>query len=347
MAGSLRQRHSHHSSNSEMHINEFNTIVNNTNTQYNYNPKSKSSFHKMAFWPFLLGVVGLVVILCSQLSSRAISAASVQNNNMKLVTVYPMPIAATIHHIEGQTELLITEDNLEAIETIRASIAMANSLRRRRMYKSFLLKFTSLIASLGSQYTDKSEDGDIELEAYGETKIRQYLLEHGEKCSGHNEGAIFERYVELVDSIIIAGDDDVVKINSLWDEAIRLFTLCQFANSDARGYIKHGTFLKSQQTLEESRIKGIGIIGADDTSTDGMHYCQLFVIPRKKKDASNKDLSLEMLHSYLTASSPRDSLSDSPKPLLFSIHDSDLDQWTSERWLITNGGLDGEWLQFT
>jgi len=337
MSGSLRQRHSHHS-NSETHINEFNAVANKTHI---YNPKSKSSVHKIAFWPLLLGVV-LVVFLYSQLRSRPISTVSVQNNNLKLVTVYPWPIAATIHHIEGQTELLITKDNLEAVEAIRTSIAMANSLRRRRRYKSVLLRFTSLIASLGSQHSEKS-DGDIELESYGETKIRQYLLEHGEKCSGDNED-IFQRYGELIDSIMSAGDDDG-KISLLWDDAISLFTWCQFANEDARGYITHGTFLKSQQMLEESRIKGIGIIGADTALTDGMHYCQLFVVPRKKNDAS-REMSTEMLHSYLTASSPRDSSLDSPKPLLFGIHDGDLDQWASERWINTNGGLDGDWLQF-
>ena len=332
MSSSLRQRHNQHI-NSETHINELNTV---NNTYIINDPKSKFFFNKIALWSTLIGVI-------FYLSSRADSVASVQNNNnnnnLKLVTVYPWPMAATIHHIEGQTEILISKDNREAVEAIRTTIVMANSLRSRRRYKSILLRFTNFIAScLGGQDSDKS-DGDVELESYGEAKIRQYLHEHGEKCSGDNQDRSYHRYGELVDSIMSAGDDDE-RINLLWDDAISVFTWCQFANEDARGYITYGTFLKTQQVLEESRIKGVGIIGPDTVLTNGMHYSELFVIPSQK----NEDLLMEILHSYFSASSPRDSLSDSPKPLLFGIHDRDLDQWTLERWIHTDGGRDGDWL---
>ena len=346
MSSLLRQRHSHHHSNNETHKDELNAAGNITTTT-TYNAKSKSAFHKISLWPLLIGIA-LVVILCLQMSSKTSSATSERKNDLKIITVYPWPIAATIHHIEGQTELLISNDNREAVGAIRTTIGMANSLRRRRRHKSILLKFTSFIASLGSQDSNKS-DGDIELESYGEAKIREYLLERGEKCLVDNDNTVFHRYGELIDLIVSAGDNDKKRINSLWDDVTSLFTWCQFANEDARGYIKHGTFLKTHQMLEESRLKGIGIIRDDTTSTGGMHYSQLFIIPIQTNDASmSRDLSMEILHSYLTESSPRDSFTNSPKEtLLFGIHDGDLGQWTSERWIHNDGGLDGDWLLLT
>lgn len=337
MTGRLRQRHTHHSNN-ERH----NSELNNAHFTTTYKPKSKSAAGRLAFWPLLLIGVGLVVILCTQFSSRSNSAASEQNYNLKLITVYPWPIADTIHNIEGQTELLISNDNREAVEAVRTSIKMANSLRRRRRHKNLLLKFTNFIASLGSQDSNESKNnGDVELESYGEAKIRQYLVEHGEKCSGDNDYAINLRYVELIDSIMSAGDDNQ-RINSLWAHAVNLFTWCQLANEDTRGYITHGTFLKTQQILDESRLKGLGVIADDTPATEGMHYSQLFVIPSQTTvDASiTRDLSMEMLHTYLTDSP----YPPSPQELLFGVHDRVLEQWTSERYQHTDGRIDGDWL---
>ena len=339
MTGRLRQRHTHHSNN-ERH----NSELNNAHFTTTYNPKSsKSAAGRLAFWPLLLLGFGLVVILCTQLSSRSNSAASEQNYNLKLITVYPWPIAGTIHNIEGQTELLISNDNREAVEAVRTSIKMANSLRRRRRHKNLLLKFTNFIASLGSQDNNESKNnGDVELESYGEVKIRQYLLEHGEKCSGDNDYAIYQRYAEIIDSIMSAGDDNE-RINSLWAHAVNLFTWCQLVNEDTRGYITHGTFLKTQQILDESRLKGVGIFADDAPTTGGMHYSQLFFIPSQTtNDASvvSRDLSMEMLHTYLTESpSP-----PSTQELLFGVHDRVLEQWTSERYQHSDGRIDGDWL---
>eukprot|EP00986_Skeletonema_menzelii_P002741 scaffold771_cov147-Skeletonema_menzelii.AAC.9 len=331
MPGLLRQRHTHHSNNERQ-----NSELNDTHfTTTTYNPKSKSADRGLALWPLLLIGVG-VVFLCS----RANSAASEHSHNLKLITVYPWPIAATIHNIEGQTELLISNDNRKAVEAVRTTIKMANSLRRRKRHKSLLLKFTNFIASLGSQDSNKSNNGDVELESYGEAKIRKYLLEHGEKCSGDNGDAIVHRYVELIDSIVSAGDDNE-RINSIWAYAVNLFTWCQFANEDARGYVTHGTFLKTHQILEESRLTGVGIIGGDTPATDGMHYSQLFVIPSQTNDSSiSRDLMTEMLHTYLTEFP----FPASPQKLLFGVHDRVLEQWTTEPWLHTDGNLDGDWL---
>ena len=328
-AGLLRQRNVHHS-NDEMQNNKFNNDVHIAT----YKPKSKSN--KRTFWPLLVGV-GLVVILCMQFKSKANSSAAKQSNNLKLITVYPWPVAATIHNIEGQTELLISNDNRKAVEAVRTTIGMANSLRRKRRPKSILLKFTGFIARLGSEDSNTS-GGDIELESYGEMKIRQYLLDHGEKCNDE----IFHHYNELIDSIMSAGDDDE-RINSLWAHAVSLFTWCQLANEDARGYIAHGTFLKTDQILEESRLKGIGIIGGDTSSSDEMHYSQLFVIPNQTSSGAviSRDLSMEVLHAHLTQSP----FHDSPQnPLLLGIHDRDLERWTSERWIQNDGKLNGDWL---
>ena len=341
MTGRLRQRHTHHShSNNERHNSELDYA----HFTATYDPKSKSAADRLAFWPLLLIGAGLVVILCTQFSSssRSNSAASEQNYNLKLITVYPWPIAANIHNIEGQTELLISNDNREAVEAVRTSIKMANSLRRRRRHKNLLLKFTNFIASLGSQDGNESKNnGDVELESYGEAKIRQYLLEHGEKCLGDNGDAIYQRYAELIDSIMSVGDDNE-RINSLWDHAVNLFTWCQLANEDTRGYITHGTFLKTQQILDESRLKGVGIFADDTPATDGMHYSQLLVIPSQTaNDASiSRDSSMEMIHTYLTESpSP-----PSPQELLVGVHDRVLEQWTSERYQHTDGRIDGDWL---
>lgn len=324
MSGLLRQRHVHHS-NDETRNDDFNDVQITTI----YNPKSKSGVHKLNLVHLFIGF-GLVVILYIHFSSNANSSASEPNNNLKLITIYPWPLAATIHEIEGQTELLISNDNRESVGAIRTTIGMANSLRRKRRPKSILLKFTSFIARLGSEDSNKS-DGDIELEPYGEVKIRQYLLDNGEKCND----AIFQRYGELIDSIMSAGDDHE-RISSLWAHAVSLFTWCQFANEDARGYITHGTFLKSHHILEESRLKGIGIIGDDTPSSDEMHYSQLFVIPNR-----TRDFSMEVLHAYLTQSPFPDSMEN---PLLFGIHVRDLVWWTSERWSHNDGRLDTNWL---
>ncbi len=324
MSGRLRQRHIHHSNDETR--NDFNDVQ----TTAIYNPNSKSADHKLSLLHLLIGF-GLVVILYIQFSSKADSAASETNNNLKLITVYPWPAAATIHNIEGQTELLISNDNREAVAAIRTTIGMANSLRRKRRPKSILLKFTSFIARLSGSENRNNSDGDIELESYGEVKIRQYLLNHGEKC----HDAIFQRYAEIIDSIISAGDDHE-RINSLWVHAVSLFTWCQFANEDARGYIAHGTLLKSNQILEESRLKGFGIIGDDAPSSDEMHYSQLFVTPNR-----TGDLSMEVLQAYLTRSPFPDSQQN---PLLFGIHVGDLERWTSERWIHNDGRLDTDWL---
>ena len=332
MSGLQRRHHGHQ------------VVSNETNNDLdgNYNPKSKSSTRKQSSWPLLIGVTAILAIIFYTQSNTNYSntSKSVTSNDLNLITVYPWPIASTIHKIEGKTEILITNNNRESVLAIRTSIVMANSLRRRRRRKSVLLKFTAFIASLGSR-SGEVVDGDIELEAYGEVKMREYLLEHGDKCWDDNGGgnAIFQRYSEIVDTIISVGDDEE-RINELWDDAINLFAWCQFANSDARGYIAHGTNLKSQDVLEESRLKGVGLIGPDNTLIDGTHYSQLFIIPSGNDD--------DLLRSHLSESwSTGRSLSDSTSEtsLLFGIKDRDLDRW-SEQWTEDNRGRDGDWLLF-
>ena len=109
----------------------------------------------------------------------------------------------------------------------------------------------------------------------------------------------------------------------LWNHIIQLFTLCQFINDDARGYIafnstltkpiggKDITQVSIQERLEESRLNGVGMIvnqSDNDNELDVMengddilHYALLFVIPNEES-ARNK--AREMLNKRLEEGIP-------------------------------------------
>ena len=106
----------------------------------------------------------------------------------------------------------------------------------------------------------------------------------------------------------------------LWNHIIHLFTLCQFINDDARGYIAFNTTLSKsngkdqvsiQERLEESRLNGVGMIvkeSDDDDSLDMMedgddsaHYASLFVIPNEE---AARNMAREVLHKRLEEEMP-------------------------------------------
>jgi hypothetical protein len=295
------------------------------------------------------------------LSSDATTQAQDKNNNLKVITVYPWPIAKTIHHIEGQTELLISNDNREGVEAVRTSIAMANSLRRKRRHRNLLLRITNVIAAIltsrqsGSVDDTSSNNGDVELEAYGEAKMREYLLEHGEKCSfddhhgkSNGSGSISSDIIQLIDSIYSSNNEvnNEIENNFVWDVVIRLFTWCQLFNGHARGYITHGTFLNMQHVLEDCRLKGVGVIADTAQSMNGLHYSPLFIIPSQSENndgaRSSRDVSLQSLQSYLAMW--RTTVESSP--MSFAVESRYLDQWTPEQWKVESdgGGVVEGWL---
>ncbi len=302
MPTTLRQRHGHHNDESSSHQQQqqLNSIDDVTESII-YDPKktNASSFViKIAPWSIVFGLLGLILLLHYSLStldwstgiipSSATTQAQDKNNNLKVITVYPWPIAKTIHHIEGQTELLISNDNREGVEAVRTSIAMANSLRRKRRHRNLLLRITNVIAAIltsrqsGSVDDTNSNNGDVELEAYGEAKMREYLLEHGEKCSfddhhrgkGSGSGSISSDIIQLIDSIYSSNNEvnNEIENNFVWDVVIRLFTWCQISNGDARGYITHGTFLNMQHVLEDCRLNKVDSMKEEMSEVREMMY---------------------------------------------------------------------------
>ena len=382
MPTTLRQRHGHHNDESSPHHQQQQRI--NINNEYDdvnessiiYNPKktnASSLIIKIAPWSLVFGVLGLILLLHQgvdwsrgTMPSSATTQAQDTNNNLKLITVYPWPIAKTIHHIEGQTELLISNDNREGIDAVRTSIAMANSLRRKRRHRNLLLRITNVIAAIltsrrqsGSVDDTSSNNGDVELEAYGEAKMREYLLEHGEKCSFDDDhhrgkssgsGSISSDIIQLIDSIYSSNNEvnnDEIENNFVWDVVIRLFTWCQLFNGHARGYITHGTFLNIQHVLEDCRLRGVGVIADTAQSMNGLHYSPLFIIPSQSENndgaRSSRDVSLQSLQSYLAMW--RTTVDSSP-PMSFAVEGRYLNQWTPEQYGAESdgGGVAEGWL---
>lgn len=382
MPTTLRQRHGHHNdeSSSSRHqhqhprININNESIDDVTESIIYNPKktkASSFIIKIAPWSIVFGLLCLILLLYYSLStldwSRGIilSSATTQdkNNNLKLITIYPWQIAKTIHRIEGQTELLISNDNREGVEAVRTSIAMANSLRRKRRHRNLLLRITNVIAAIstsrqsGSVDDTSSNNGDVELEAYGEAKMREYLLEHGEKCSFDDDhrgkssggGSISSDIIQLIDLIYSSNNEvnNEIENNFVWDVVIRLFTWCQISNGHARGYITHGTFLNMQHVLEDCRLKGVGVIADTAQSMNGLHYSPLFIIPIQSENndgaQSSRDVSLQSLQSYLAMW--RTTVDSSP-PMSFAVEGRYLNQWTPEQWKVERdgGGVAEGWL---
>ena len=111
----------------------------------------------------------------------------------------------------------------------------------------------------------------------------------------------------------------------LWNYIIHLFTLCQFINDDARGYIAFNTTLSKsskdttqvssiQERLEECRLNGVGMVMVMKQSDDdndslhmmedrvsSIHYASLFVIPNEE---AARDKAREMLHKRLEGDIP-------------------------------------------
>ena len=202
---------------------------------------------------------------------------------------------------------------------------------------NFITSLRSSSSSSSSSVNDVEEEegyipGDIVLEAYDEIMIRNYLVDFGGKCSskhhsdgedgdGHssNENTILNRYDEISTLLQTTTNTDMYK-DMLWNQIIQLFTICQFINDDARGYIAFNTTLSKpiggkdvtqvsiQERLEESRLNGVGMMVKqslnDDNDLEGgdsVYYASLFVLPQEE---SERDKAKEMLHKRLEEEIP-------------------------------------------
>ena len=216
--------------------------------------------------------------------------------------------------------------------------------RKKKGVAGILLGISNFITSLRSSndFTNVEEEegynipGDIVLEPYDEIMIRNYLVDFGGRCSSNNhsddenidvhssnENTILKRYDEISTLIQTTTDDTNLHKDILWNHIIQLFTLCQFINDDARGYIAFNTTLSKsngkdqvssiQERLEESRLNGNGMVvkqSDNDNDTldmmeDGddslLHYASLLVIPN---EVSARDKAREMLHKRLEEGMP-------------------------------------------
>jgi len=126
-----------------------------------------------------------------------------------------------------------------------------------------------------------------------------------------------------------------------------LFTLCQFINNDARGYIAFNTTALSksskditqvsiQERLEESRLNGVVMVVKQsdndedsldmmENGEDSLHYASLFVI---SSEEAARDVTREMLHKRLEEDIPSlastATLRQSKSSMLFEINDDQL-----------------------
>jgi len=312
------------------------------------------------------------------------SSRSKHRQDLKLITIYPHQITSQINKLKSQTELLITDSNREAINAIRIGIAMSNNLhshhdrksnnngsrirKRKKGVVGILLGISNYITSLRSSSSNVDVNveegyipGEVVLEAYDEIMIRNYLVEFGSRCSSNHsdgedgdvhsskENTILKRYDEISTLIQTRDDTDMYK-DTLWNHIIQLFTLCQFINNDARGYIAFNTTISKpiggkdmtkvsiQERLEECRLNGVGMMvkqSDDDTDSlhmmengeDSLHYASLFVIPSEE---AARDEARKMLHKRLEEDIPSlataTATSRQSKSLLFEISDDQLQQ---------------------
>ena len=302
---------------------------------------------------FLVGIIILpltfIILQYNPSQQRLFSNSNaIHRQDLKLITIYPQHITSQIHNLKSQTEVLITETNKEAIDAIRIGIGMSNNLHYHHTAKSnninrirkskkkgiagILLGISNYITSLRSSSGNNVDlnveeeegyiPGEIVLEPYDEIMIRNYLVEFGSRCSSNHsdgeeenaENTILKRYDEksTLMQTATATTDDMYK-DILWDHIIHLFTLCQFINNDARGYIAFNTTksnggkdqLSIQERLEESRLNGVGLVmkqsdndssGMLEDGDDSLHYASLFVIPNEE---AARDMAREMLNKRL------------------------------------------------
>lgn len=235
-------------------------------------------------------------------------------------------------------------NNLHYHHTTNAKFNNNSGRTRKRKKKGvagILLGISNFITTLRSSSNNDDVNveeekgyitGEVVLEPYDEVMIRNYLVEFGGRCSSNhsdgdvenrdinnNENTILKRYDEASTLIQTTADDTNLHKDILWNHIIQLFTLCQFINNDARGYIAFNTTTLSksskdqvsiQERLEESRLNGVGMAmkESDDDSLDviekgddSLHYASLFVISNEE---SARDKTREMLHKRLEEDIP-------------------------------------------
>ena len=96
---------------------------------------------------------------------QSISNDSSKITDLKLITVYPRSLSSMIHEMDGQTELLVTDTNHNAINAIRQGIGMANSLqyitkgskKKRKGIAGILLGISNYISSKMSGVDNNKE----------------------------------------------------------------------------------------------------------------------------------------------------------------------------------------------
>lgn len=321
---------------------QYNAVISNTLSS---SRKSSNTSHTATLG--ILFTIGIAVLLLLFASPLLKGTSSADDRNLKLITVYPRSVSERIHTSEGQTELLVTDDNRDVVDVIRTTIGMINNLKRNRRKKGgimgIVLGMVNFISSLGKP-AENSQTGEVLVEAYDVLKMRQYLLKYGNQCLGDSgaENNILQRYDELVSSLKSTDEYDKKIGDASWNKVVQLFAWCQFANGDARGYVSHG--LKGtglQQHLENARLNGVGISAKQSTGSgevNEVQYTPLFVMPAWNDDGSfriSNSIAKEILQSHLESTpTPKEEF----RPLLFEIRDVDL-QLAKER--------HGEWIFLT
>ena len=249
---------------------------------------------------FFTTIISTAIIIIQYRSSSHHDNTLIRKD-LKLITFYPHSLPHNlIHEMNGQTELLITNDNRNVVNAIRTSIGMANNLllvqynknnnnqgRRRKKggIVGVLLGISNFIANLIEEESSSSSSmkeeasiipGDVILEAFDKVKIRNYLVKYGGKCSSyhdHQDNEHEEDDEDTYNTILLRYDelhtlmkekatvDDNALLDALWNRIIQLFTWCQFVNEDAQGYIAFDTSIIGKDSTLQATLEEARVNG--------------------------------------------------------------------------------------
>ena len=148
---------------------QYNAVISNTLSS---SRKSSNTSHTATLG--ILFTIGIAVLLLLFASPLLKGTSSADDRNLKLITVYPRSVSERIHTTEGQTELLVTDDNRDVVDVIRTTIGMINNLKRNRRKKGgimgIVLGMVNFISSLGKP-AENSQTGEVLVEAYDVLKM--------------------------------------------------------------------------------------------------------------------------------------------------------------------------------